>query len=202
MNEATQLLTLGQLMVGRDEIFAIRDGHGSWVILKRMTIECERVQDAAEHPDIHLLANCVALPEVELDVGHLRRSVQHGHRLVNLLLQVQELRPGKFHCWDSLGAARPEVAQLPNVAAAPQDVLDLQVPVLNGWGLGMQMLNGAGDLHENLQDLPGRKFSVTAIHEVEQVPTGAEFHENLDGLASTRVLINRVPQALDDARMG
>mmetsp|Transcript_107197 Transcript_107197/g.320593 ORF Transcript_107197/g.320593 Transcript_107197/m.320593 type:complete len:318 (-) Transcript_107197:101-1054(-) len=185
-------------MLLRDEVLCVGDRHRRWVVLEWMAIERQRVQDATKHPDVNLLADEVALPEVQLDVCHFRWPVQHRHGLVDLLLQVQQRGSGQVLRGHALGAARAKIAELPCPVAAPQDVLHLQVTVLDGWPLGVKMADRIDYLHKRLHHFARRKVATLAVHEVEEMATTAKLHQELHSAPTSRVLVGRVTQALHD----
>mmetsp|Transcript_78425 Transcript_78425/g.229946 ORF Transcript_78425/g.229946 Transcript_78425/m.229946 type:complete len:240 (+) Transcript_78425:1217-1936(+) len=203
VDQPTELLALGHGVVIRDEVLGVGDRQDGRVVLEGMPVEGQRVQDAAEHPDVALLADGVALLEVQLDVSHLGRPVEHGHGLVDVLLDVHERRPWEFLWRHDLGAARTKIAELPRPTAlhTPQDVLHLQVPVLDGRTLGVEMADPIDNLHERLHHVARREVAVLAVHEVEEVPTAAQLHQHLHSAHTSRMLRGGIAEALHDVRV-
>mmetsp|Transcript_58264 Transcript_58264/g.150035 ORF Transcript_58264/g.150035 Transcript_58264/m.150035 type:complete len:303 (+) Transcript_58264:390-1298(+) len=185
-------------MLKRDEILRVADRHRRRVVLEGVSVESQRVQDAPQHPDIHLLVDRIALTVVELNVCHLRRPVQHGHRLVDLFLKRHHFGFGQLDSRNFLRAARAKVAELPMAVRAMQHVLHLKVTVLDGRLQAVQELHRVGDLRERLQDLPRGEVAVLTVHEVEKVPSRAELKQELHRVAALSATRDQRPVAGND----
>mmetsp|Transcript_39450 Transcript_39450/g.91523 ORF Transcript_39450/g.91523 Transcript_39450/m.91523 type:complete len:288 (+) Transcript_39450:820-1683(+) len=189
MDEGAKLGTPCHRVLEWDEILRIGDRHGGGIVLEGMSVEGQGVQDATQHPNVHLLTDRVALSVVQLDVGHLRWPVEHRHCLVDLLLQLHQSGSWKLLRRHVLSTARAEVAELPVAISALQDVLHLEVAVLDWRLLRVKMTDSIDDLHERIQHFSRGEFAVLAVHEVEEVPTAAELHEEFDGATTSRMFV-------------
>mmetsp|Transcript_23352 Transcript_23352/g.73560 ORF Transcript_23352/g.73560 Transcript_23352/m.73560 type:complete len:417 (+) Transcript_23352:404-1654(+) len=202
VDQAAELGTPRHGMLKGDEVLGVTDCHRGGVVLKGVVVERQRVEDTPKHPNVDALGDRVALPVVQLDVGHLGWPVEHRYRLVDLFLQLHARGPGQLLRRHALRAARAEVAQLPHAVVALQDVLHLQVTVLDGGPLGVQVLDGINDLRERLYDLARSELAVLAVHEVEKVPATTELHQEFHCAAATSgVMVDGVPEAPDDVRV-
>mmetsp|Transcript_29398 Transcript_29398/g.73833 ORF Transcript_29398/g.73833 Transcript_29398/m.73833 type:complete len:254 (+) Transcript_29398:1129-1890(+) len=201
MDETTKLCALCHLMLCWNEILAVGDGHSCGIILEGMPVECKRVQYTTQHPYVPLFVNSIPLAVVQLDVGHLGRPVQHGHSLIDVLLQPQQLCPGQLLRRHHLCTAGAKVAQLPIAITAIQHVFHLQVSVLDRRLLSVQVHYSCCYLRKGFQDLARRKLAVFAVHVVQKVAVTTQLQQDLDGLAAAGRLRRRVTEALDDVRM-